>query len=365
MGNLRKVLLVFSECDNSPQLFAIYQKLSREADDIKIILILPPKTQLEKDLIGIHVPFTRWTPMAKWKMITQSIFLATRLFRNRPTLVLASGQSATYISISAAFFARIKHRIFIRHHADFHHSHKMKVGVLADLFVNFLATRIVAVSKLVQTILVSKEYVKESKVRTISNGFKVQDFLDARKENHQEDLEIVIGTVGRFTHLKGLVHVAEAFATLSSKNPNLRLVMLGAPSTESAAVELALREVDKSKYKILQSFKGMPEFYRKIDIAVHIPIGPFEEAFGLVYLEALAAGCVCVFTRSGVLLNDRTFDQYFEFVDYGSTSSLLNVLNSLTKNFKDQFLQNVPEQLFERFSLENMAEEYLGMLKSE
>jgi glycosyltransferase involved in cell wall biosynthesis len=364
MKKAKKLLFVFSECDNSPQLFSIYQKFASEIPFVKVLLILPRGTQLERELRMLGVSYKRWSPRTKWMFWVYSIAVSLRLLLNKVDVVLASGQTATYIAIPAAFITKVPQRIFIRHHADFHHTPEMKIGFFADSAVNFLSTTIIAVSILVRDILVSVENVSKHKVKLIPNGFNVSSFLKVREKITLEKEQIVIGTVGRFTHLKGLKHVVEAFVDLAKSYPNIHLIMLGAPADETPQIELALKNLDETRYDLVQSFTPMPDFYRKIDILVHIPIGPYREAFGLVYLEALASGCLCAFTRSGVLYGDTSFDNFFELVEFQNSSSLAKILEKLIGFAQFDLRNPAPASLFVPYSLEIMANDYWAVVQN-
>ena len=360
---IRKIFLVFSECDNSPQLLSIYKKCKQEIDSVKVLLILNPGTQLEKDLKEIGASFQRLAPTTKWLFWMYSMNIFYELLINRVEIVFMSGQSATITTLPAAVFARIPRRIFIRHHADFHHSRKMKIGYLADLISSRMATTIIAVSNLVQDILINTEKVPRKKVKVISNGFHVSDFLKVRERSKLNERQVTIGTVGRFTHLKGLQNVAEAFVELAETNSDVHLIMLGAPADETSNIKQILSKTDSSRYELLEKFHSMPDFYAKLDILVHAPIGPFKEAFGLVYLEALAAGCTCLFTKSGVLFGDTSFDGYYELAEFQNTESILKNLTKLLSPEISNSKTYAPSNLFTPYTIENMVNEYWRALQ--
>ena len=238
----------------------------------------------------------------------------------------------------------------------------MKIGYIADLISSFMATTVIAVSALVQDILINTEKVSNEKVKLIPNGFNVSDFLKIRERPIIQNPQITIGSVGRFTHLKGLQHLAQAFVRLAAENPNVHLVMLGASADETSNIKQILSKIESDRYEIFHKYESMPDFYAKLDILVHAPIGPYKEAFGLVYLEALAAGCACIFSRSGVLFGDSSFDSYYELVKFQDTESILEVLTKLSSLETLNSKCYAPHNLFTPYTLEHMASEYWSVL---
>ncbi|HJZ97106.1 MAG TPA: glycosyltransferase, partial [Candidatus Solibacter sp.] len=58
------------------------------------------------------------------------------------------------------------------------------------------------------------------------------------------------------------------------------------------------------------------------DVLVHVPVRPDAEAFGLVYIEAMAAGVPLVVTKSGIALELVDHLRNAWVVDYGDTDQI-------------------------------------------
>ena len=81
----------------------------------------------------------------------------------KPEIVHAHFLDATIISLTAALLAGVKHRIYTRHHSTYHHKFAKK-GVLYDKYSNMLATTIIAVSGVVEKVLLQNEQVPKRKI---------------------------------------------------------------------------------------------------------------------------------------------------------------------------------------------------------
>ena len=95
--------------------------------------------------------------------------------------------------------------------------------------------------------------------------------------------------VGRLDKRKQVPWLISAFRKLHSKNPNLRLVIVGKGLTEAACRLAAYPLAGKSII-----FRGalfphdLPKYYNSAHIFCSVPSG--SESFGMVLLEAMAAG---------------------------------------------------------------------------
>ena len=61
-----------------------------------------------------------------------------------------------------------------------------------------------------------------------------------------------------------------------------------------------LEDLRPDRYCLIQFEREVERLYRSFDVFVHVPIGREYEAFGQVYVEALALKVPAVFTLSGI-----------------------------------------------------------------
>jgi glycosyltransferase involved in cell wall biosynthesis len=120
-----------------------------------------------------------------------------------------------------------------------------------------------------------------------------------RKYNLGTDQPIV-GVVARYERIKGVEHVVRAFRRLLGGYPRAHLVLANARGRDAGPIRRLLGTLPAGRYTEISFEEQMPALYRTFDVLVHVPIRPHLEAFGQVYVEAMAAGVPCVCTIAGV-----------------------------------------------------------------
>ena len=288
--------------------------------------------------------------------------------RFRPKVLFASGQFATVIGMFAAKVLNVPSRIFIRHHSNFHHKYRIRIGILLDRITNYSSTEIIAVSSVVKKILISDEAVKPEKVKLIHNGVDLNSFkfepprlkLEST-QNFEKDILFHVGVVSRLTKWKGVEYTAAAFVKLQKEFPNSRLHIVGAFADSYSEVTKVLSAVPKNTYTLEKINSNIPIFLHELDAFVHVPVGTEDEAFGIVYIEALASGIPCIFTQSGVIHELDAPDSYAHIVAFRNSEEIYLNLRRLIQGENVSKIA-VPELWLNQFSLDVMAKSYVELL---
>lgn len=125
--------------------------------------------------------------------------------------------------------------------------------------------------------------------RIVPNGVDVARFADAVPLDRLRGHGPVLLFVGRLERRKGLEHAVRAFAHLKTRHPSLRLVVVGDGPERERCQELlpAGLRVDVDMLGRV-SDSDLPRCYASADVFVAPATG--GESFGIVLLEALAAG---------------------------------------------------------------------------
>ena len=365
------VLAIFSDVNFSPQLIAILQELQNQSIMLRVILIGNSQLKIAQEMQKLGWNLNLIKERSKFGSILSAFAIVIEILKHRPKTVFSSGQFATILGMYCAKVFLIKRRIFVRHHSNLHHEYNMRLGRLIDLVSNKLCTDVVAVSGVVGRILIEDEKIKPEKVTVIFNGIELSKFQSAilgqtemRNPDLQENELFKIGVISRLTEWKGVAHTAEAFVKIQRDFPNSRLCVIGAFSDSYTKVKSILGSVDSNLYTLEVENSDIPEFFQSIDVFIHVPVGQDYEAFGIVYVEALAAKVRCIFTKSGILneLEDPT--KFADIVDYGSSEEIYIALKGIFQGVSKPKTP-VPKLWLEQFSLERMAQNYSELIVGE
>ena len=356
--DLKRLLILLSEVNGSDQLEDLLIRLSEQDFQAKIMIVGDESSELVQNLRKAKVDVGLMTPFKLRFFFRNYPHLLRELLLNRPHTVLASGQSATYLGMPVSWILRVPKRIHIRHHSNFHHKFNHKNGVLADRLMNFCSTTIVAVSELVKEILLQDEECKVSKIQVIHNGVRLEKYTSTRVRTEEK---ITFGAVSRFTELKGLKYLASAFVRFYEVYPDSHLEIIGAFSDSYQIVSSILSKLPENSYTLKSSHPEISSFMKSLDCFLHIPIGPYDESFGLVYIEALASGANCIFTKSGILLEIHNIEDYATIVPPCDDAALFSAMLSVAK--KEKATTKIPTNELEKYSTITMVENYLRLLK--
>ncbi len=360
-----RFLLLFSDVNASPMLLEIVKNLKESPNTFRIVVIGDLKLEICKDLQALGIAFSIVSKRSKYGFVQMLISVMREILVTRPNTILASGQYATILGMFSAYIGGVPQRIFIRHHSNFHTRYGMHLGVLADRLANFLSTRIVAVSEVVKDILISSEGVDFLKVILIHNGIDIQKFgkidLGSQKIFSGVNERIRVGVVSRLTGWKGVQYTVDAFLEFNARFPNSHLHVVGAPADFFGVVSKKLSTLNKSDYTLTSWYPDVLGFLRGLDIFVHVPIGPQDEAFGLVYIEALASRTPSIFTISGVLQELPNPEKYAYIAPYENSNAILNEMIKILDPVAPK-KEPLPQQWFQQYSLDAMGKEYMKLL---
>jgi glycosyltransferase involved in cell wall biosynthesis len=240
----------------------------------------------------------------------------------------------------------VKKRIHTRHHATHHHLY-FPHAVKYDRWINKLSTKIIAISQNIKNILIEQEQVSSDKVNVVYHGFNF-DVFDSISTERTDYLKlkysipndiIVLGMVSRYTHWKGIQYVIPAFKELLKSRSNAILLLANAVGDYTGEIQSLLSTLPQSSYREIKFEHDMPALYKLLDIFLHVPIDAESEAFGQVYVEALAAKLPCVYTLSGIA-NEFVIDKENALVvPFMDSDSILAAIHVILDD--DKFAQEI------------------------
>lgn len=363
---LKDTILCFSGITSDSLYFEMVQELNK-SNKIEKILFYGEESEdfcqaLKRD--GFSVEAVSIVSLPKAFIITLRSFSKSKKIQ-----VLCNGQIASIIGITASKILKFEKRLYIRHWNRPHwnpKNKKMLKAFSADLIINTFSTQIISVSHLVNETLI-KERVRSSKIRLIENGIDLNGLAQLRIQRNRDQVKkkkYVIGYIGRIDSSKGLNFLVESFEVLQKSNSELKLLIAGPKgdfyeSLLSLIKKLKINEVELRPHRV-----DNLEFYKSIDILVHVPISLEAESFGLVFLEGIAAGLSCVFTRSGVLTSlqiDKEQNQV-RLVPFKDAEAITAAIGECLEILKSRDVVLNSTDIVSEFSKEKMYHDYKRVL---
>ena len=164
------------------------------------------------------------------------------------------------------------------------------------LLLGPLVRRFLAVSRALADFLVHQCRLPASRVRVIANGIDTARFAPAANAALRSAPGPTVGVLTRLDARKGLPYLIQAMAQLCSDFPNARL-LIGGDGEDRSALEQEARSLGlTARVEFVGAVSESAHFYHQLDLFV---LPSLDEAFGLVLLEAMAAGLPVVGTRVG------------------------------------------------------------------
>jgi glycosyltransferase involved in cell wall biosynthesis len=178
---------------------------------------------------------------------------------------------------------------------------------------NLLAAAVIANSEATKRALLrNAPWLDPARVHVIYNGIDPQPFLTPGDGNFRRQIGVPVGIplfgfVGQLDERKGIKTLLPAFLEVHRRIPQARLVMVGEGPLRQW-IESWCAEHDLRQKVILAGFTSrIEEVMRDIDLLV---LPSHWEGFGIVLIEAMAAGKPCVTTAISsmpeIVLDGRT-----------------------------------------------------------
>lgn len=223
--------------------------------------------------------------------------------RERPDIVHGHTPKGGFLSMLAAWLARVPLRVYHLHGLRFETTQGLKRRIL--MFVEQLsclfAHRVIAVSHSVAEKAVEHRLCRSNKIKVLGegsvNGVDAQgrfspDAIESgvrsrlRHKYGIPDDAVVVGFVGRLTKDKGIVELVDAWRIVSAQMPNVHLLIVGEfESGDPVPVEVRESLQAGDRIHLTGRVTNMPEVYRTMDLVV---LPTYREGLPQVLLEAAA-----------------------------------------------------------------------------
>jgi glycosyltransferase involved in cell wall biosynthesis len=166
---------------------------------------------------------------------------------------------------------------------------------------------------------------------------------------------LVIVSVARFTSQKQPLKLIRAFARLSGRVPNARLLMIGDGEEKEAAMKL-IRSLGIGEKVILQPFRqDIPDVLAGSDIYV---LPSLWEAFPIALLEAMSMGKAVIGTNvdgTPEIIRDRENGLLIEIDDLETNLERALSELSMDQGLREQLQKNAISSIYNKYTVENLA----------
>ena len=192
-----------------------------------------------------------------------------------------------------------RHQGWVQNHPQSHiHAAERKMVRRAD--------QVIACSRYMRTHVSSVFGVSPRRIAVIPNGVDPHDLepvvedLPALRSRYAQPDERLVLLVGRLVHEKGFHLALDALAAVVRRLDDVRFVVAGTGTAETELKRQA-RRLRLMKHGSFLGWVGddmLHSLYRVSEIVI---VPSIYEPFGLVALEAMASGCLCVVADTGGL----------------------------------------------------------------
>jgi glycosyltransferase involved in cell wall biosynthesis len=340
--------------------------IDKDRFELFVIIMNPASSPLEDHFKAHKVPCLVIPYHGKYDLPKAIIRIGLFLRKHRINVVHAHLFDASLAGLTAAFISGIASRIYTRHHGTFHHEY-FPAMVKYDKLINKMATKIIAPSRVVMNVLIEKEKVPPEKVRLIHHGFRFEEW-EQRNETQIEQLKSkygisgspVIGVISRWTKWKGIQYTISAFKKLLAEFPEAQLVLANAKGDYASAIYALLAEIRGKNVCIIPFEEDFPSLYRLFTLFVHVPVNGHCEAFGQVYVEALALGIPSVFTLSGIANEFIKDEENALVVGYENSAGIFGAMKRLLADepLRNKLITNGKRSVHEQFGVKQMIESF-------
>ena len=370
-----KVTTVFSNISKFIWLEWFCEAFDWDRFDLSFIILNPSDSEIETWLrergIGRDIAVERIRYRGK-KDFPKALVHGYRLLRRwLPDIVHAHLFDATLVAMIAGRAARVPTRAFTRHHSTYHHEYMPK-ALKWDRIMEANATNIVATSEVVRRVLVDRDEVPPSKITMLNYGFRLDEFerIDPMKVQEMKAKygvapgDFVVGAVSRYIRWKGVHHMVMAFKQFLEHRPEAKFVIANALGTDAPSLRrLVSEELPDDRVVQIEYERDMPSLYAMMDVLLHVPIDPEIEAFGQIYVEAMAAGIPSVVTLSGIAHEYVVDGENAVVVNHDSAEAILDGLMRLEADpaLRGRLVENGRRAVRERFTLDRQMRELASL----
>ena len=201
-------------------------------------------------------------------------------------------------------------------------------------------------------------------------GIPLEKYYNAEPSHLREQLNIpkssaLIACVGRFQAIKGQLKLVKALKKIIDDGYNVHCLLVGGCVFGSKSDEeyydsvrryIKENHLDSSIF-LLGERDDIPSVLKEIDYLV---IPSDNESFGMIAIEALAAGTMVISTPNDGVSEILSYDEHF----LSETNNVIGLENIIKRNLKHNYKELFTDTLFKRvemFSIINISKKYVDI----
>lgn len=276
--------------------------------------------------------------------------------REKPDIIHAAGAEANFHATLAARLAGFNKVICEEIGIP---SHTAKAQFVFRILYKF-SSKVIAISRAVETYLVNSKEVTKSKVELIYNP--INEFEDIKSQHDREKL--LFSVVARLEPVKNVSLLIDAFSEIARVNPSANLKVIG----DGSLRESLTKQVEDFKLSENVTFCGfLPNPHTELYKSSFFVLPSFFEGFGIACIEAVQAGNIVICTDSGGIpefINDGQQGFLFNPRDRSSLVAAIQKAINLTEDEKLNMVHSAQERVKSMFSPRKYVNQLNDLYKS-
>lgn len=231
---------------------------------------------------------------------------------------------------------------------------------------------VIAISRVIEENLLATHPLQRSQVSIIHHGLDLREFQrdeESRRRIRREwgiaETEILVGTAGRLQAGKGHLEFLDMAAAITARHDDARFVIVGEATRGEEERSRAILErraaLGLEEQVLMPGFRrDMPQVLAAMDI---FAFPSRAEAFGLVLIEAMAAGTAVISTRSDGILDIIEHGQNGLLFDPQQPDEFTALVERLIqeREYREMLGSNGRASVEQRFSRERMLEQLTAL----
>lgn len=273
--------------------------------------------------------------------------------------------SDIWFSVLATLFLG-RNRPRLLHHLQLIPKHSRKNVFRAAVYSRL--DLVITISNLVKERAVRYWPLPKEKYEVLHNAVDTAHFYfdEAKRASVRAEFAIpqdalLLGQVGQICPIKGQIFVLESCLSYLKENPNLYMLIAGAPPPDARDYERALKEMIQQhglsdRVKLTGFYEDTPALFSALDIFL---LGSEFEPFGLVLTEAMATGRIVIASAVGgvpEIVEDSTDGYLYEASNPSQLREKLKQVLDLGENERKKIAQAARNKVLREFAVESFVQ---------